>query len=369
MLKNNRLSKIKDLKDNGEKIAGVFCSYTPLEILDAAGIGSINLSSYEDEFVKYSEVDLPRNLCPLVKSSYGAIISDNNDFAKYIDLVLGEASCDGKKKMYELLNNHMETYILQLPQGVDRPYSKPMWESEIRYLIKYLEEKFDVEITEEKIRDAAILRNKVRSLYNELFSLSKLDPPLISGYDTLEIINDLSFNTNLEERYEELRTIIDSIKTQYESSPKNESKPKRILVTGCPVGGLLEKVVSPIEDGDAFVVCFDNCNGIKLSRNLVDTDSDDIVKAISDSYLNIGCAIMSPDVKRMEVLPQLIEEYKVDAVVDVALQTCHSYSIEQREVASLMKDLDIPYLTIETDYSEANAGQIKTRISAFLEMI
>ena len=64
-----------------------------------------------------------------------------------------------------------------------------------------------------------------------------------------------------------------------------------------------------------------------------------------------------------------MDEFKVDAVVEVILQTCHPYSVEQRAVKNLMRDLDIPYMAIETDYSDSNIGQIKTRIAAFIEIL
>ncbi|TJX14445.1 2-hydroxyacyl-CoA dehydratase [Tissierella creatinini] len=367
---DKRISSIKNIKEDGNKIAGTFCSFTPLEVLDAANVNPVNLSSYNNDLIKYGESDLPRNLCPLVKSSYGAIISNNNKFAELADLIIGQASCDGKKKMYELLENYKETYIMQLPQGVDRPYSSSMWLSEVNYLIKYLENKYGIDITEDKLRQAALLRNKIKSLYNQLFSLSKLDPPPISGYDTYKIIEDAELNLNLNDRCEKMRKTIDSILDTYKSSSSSNNKgKKRILITGCPIGGVLEKVVKPIESNDGLVVCFENCSGIKLYRNLVNADLDNIVKAIADSYLNIGCAVMSPNTKRMDLLPELIEEFKVDGVVEVVLQTCHSYSIESKAVKKLVTNLDKPYLMIETDFSETNIEQIRTRITAFLEML
>ncbi len=367
---DERISNIKNLKNKGVRIAGTFCSFTPLEVLDAANVNSVNLTNFNYNSIKYAESDLPRNLCPLVKSSYGSIISGNNESAELADIIIGQASCDGKKKMYELLKNYKDIYIMQLPQGVDRPYSGSMWLSEVNYLIKYLQDKFEVQISEDKLREAAILRNKVKSLYNELFGLSKLDPTPISGYDTYKIIEDAEFNLDLNDRCEKMRKTIDNILDTYKSSSSSLNKDKkRILITGCPIGGVLEKVIKPIELNGGVVVCFENCNGIKLSRNLIDTNSNDILSSIADSYLNIGCAIMSPNTKRMELLPKLIEEFKVDGVIEVVLQTCHSYSIESRAVKKLVTTLDKPYLMIETDFSETNIEQIRTRITAFLEIL
>lgn len=366
----NGVIKIKNIKENGGKIAGTFCSFTPVEILDAAGLHSVNLCGTSDKTIINSESDLPKNLCPLIKSSYGAAISDKSGYTYFSDIIIGETTCDGKKKMYELLSELKDIHIMQLPQGIDRSYSSLMWEKEVRLLIKILEEKFGIEITEEKLRKSTSFRNKFRSLYDELLKLSKLEPPAITGFDLYKILEGYRFNFDLDEEYKQLEELIHKIKKKYEEGVRPvDNKAKRILITGCPLGGVLDKVINTIESSDGVVVCFDNCGGIKPIRNKVDENSDDIVKAISDRYLNIGCSVMTPNPKRMELLPELVEEFKVDGVIEVILQTCHPYSIESREVKKLITDTGIPYMALETDYSESNIGQIKTRIAAFMEIL
>lgn len=133
--------KVKEIKENGGKIAGTFCSFAPVEILDAAGIHIVNLCGTSDKNIIHSESDLPKNLCPLIKSSYGAAISGEYNYIPYCDIIIGETTCDGKKKMYELLSELNDIHIMQLPQGADRSYSPLMWEKEVRLLIKVLEKK------------------------------------------------------------------------------------------------------------------------------------------------------------------------------------------------------------------------------------
>lgn len=366
----NRILKIREIKERGGKIAGTFCSFAPVEILDAANIHTVNLCGTSNETTINSEASLPKNLCPLIKSSYGAAVSDSCGYTYFSDIIIGETTCDGKKKMYELLSELKDIHIMQLPQGFDRGYSPLMWEKEVRLLIKILEEKFDIEITEEKLRETTSFRNKFRSLYGELFELSKLEPPAITGLDAYKILEGYRFNFDLNEEYKYLEKLIAKFKKEYgEGKRPIDSNAKRILITGCPLGGILDKVVGTIEANDGVVVCFENCGGIKLIRNNIDENSDDIVKAIAERYLNIGCSIMSPNHKRMELLPELVEEFKVDAVVEVVLQTCHSYSIETRAVKKLITNIGIPYMAMETDYSDSNIGQIKTRIAAFMEML
>ena len=117
------------------------------------------------------------------------------------------------------------------------------------------------------------------------------------------------------------------------------------------------------------VVCFENCAGIKPARCCVDAGAKDILSAIADAYLTIGCAVMTPNRRRFDMIPALIEEFHADAVLDIALSSCHTYLIEGRSLRELCHSLGVPYMALETDYSQLDAGQIDTRIAAFVESL
>ena len=102
---------------------------------------------------------------------------------------------------------------------------------------------------------------------------------------------------------------------------------------------------------------------------MVDTEAEDIVKAIAQRYLQIGCSVMTPNTERMKLLPKLVEEYKVDGIVEVDLQACTPYCVESFQIKQLCEQINIPYLAVETDYSTGDSGQLATRLEAFLEML
>ncbi|NCB31468.1 MAG: 2-hydroxyacyl-CoA dehydratase, partial [Clostridia bacterium] len=148
-----------------------------------------------------------------------------------------------------------------------------------------------------------------------------------------------------------------------------EGKKKRILVTGCPIGGVLDKTVKLLEKSGAVVVCHENCSGYKAAYQMVDAEAPDIYRAIAERYLEIGCSVMSPNPVRMELLPRLVDAFKVDGVVEVVLQACTAYSVEAHNLRNAVQAMGLPYLGIETDYSTADQGQLRTRIEAFVELM
>lgn len=361
--------RAKEIKDRGEKMVGIYCTYTPKEVIYAAGAYPVSLCATNDETIPAAEKHLPKNLCPLIKASYGFAITDKCPYMYFSDLVVGETTCDGKKKMYELLGEIKDTHIMNLPH-TKNDLALEFWKKEIEILIKKLEEKFGVEITEEKLRESIKLCNEERKILKEFYSLGKLVPPPIAGYDIYKVLDGANFTFDKKEQNEKVKSMIEELKETYRKNECKISKTApRILVTGCPIGGVYEKIVKPLEELGAVVVAFENCSGVKNLEELVREDIDPI-DALAQKYLNIPCSIMSPNKGREELLDELIEEYKVDGVVEIVLQSCHTYAVETYKIRRLVsKNKELPYIALETDYSKSDFGQIKIRMEAFLELI
>ena len=234
----------------------------------------------------------------------------------------------------------------------------------------YLEETFSLTITDEALRRAAHARNLERRERLALMELQKQNPPMAQGYDLYKTLEGSGFLFDHEERVAKIRGLREDIQKAF-AAGENQVDPhaKRILVTGCPIGGVLEKTIKTIEAHGGTVVCFENCSGIKAAYQMVDEEAEDILAAIAERYLGIGCAVMTPNTVRMELLKKLVSEYAVDGVVEIDLQACTPYMIESRTVRKEMEKLGLRCLTLETDYSTGDAGQLSTRLEAFLEML
>jgi benzoyl-CoA reductase/2-hydroxyglutaryl-CoA dehydratase subunit BcrC/BadD/HgdB len=368
--RRNSFIRVKDYKDSGKRIVGTFCTFTPVEVIYAAGAYPISLCGMSDETIPDAEKDLPKNLCPLIKSSYGFALTDKCPFTYFSDIIVGETTCDGKKKMYEYLGQIKPMHVMQLPQATDREHALSVWKNEIILLKERLEKEFNVEITEDDLRKAIKKCNEERRVLRELYSLGTMDPSPITGMEVHTVLHGASFTFDKDEQNKKIMDLVTGLKTEpkNEVAKSNEGAP-RILITGCPLGGVADKIIPIIEENGAVVVCYENCSGIKEKVHLVD-ETKDPIEALAEKYLNIGCSVMAPNDNRIELLSELIDEYKVDAVIDVVLQACHTYNVETRRIKDFINDdKGIPYMSIETDYSETDKGQLKTRIAAFIEML
>ena len=360
--------KMKAHKDNGGKIVGTYCSFIPTELIMAAGAIPVTLCATSEEPIAAAQEHLPSNLCPLIKASYGFALTDTCPYFYFSDFIVGETTCDGKKKMFELMNDIKDTYVMQLPSSRDEVALK-MWEAEIKKFWKKLEDFYGVTITEEDVKKAILQKNAERDLVLEYLDLSKLNPSPISGYELGTKLDTLSFIPSMEERCKQLRERIDEVKADWEANYKGKvSRKPRILITGCPNGGVRDKTIKVLEELGADVVAFDACNSNREKIEKVDTTLP-VTEALAKKYLNINCSVMSPNTNRLKFISDMIDDYQVDGVLEIILQACHTFSIESYNVKKSILAKGIPYLKVETDYSKADAGQINTRLEAFLETI
>lgn len=366
--RKNSFLAVKHLKDQGIPVVGSYCTYFPQEIAMAMGAATVSLCSTSDETIAEAEKDLPKNLCPLIKSSYGFAKTDKCPFFYFSDVVVGETTCDGKKKMYELMSEFKDTFVMELPNSQSEDSLK-LWKKEIIRFKEYLEKKFDVEITEEQIREAVKVNNEARRSLKKLYEVMRHDPAPISGYDLFKVLYGSTFKFDRKQIPGEVNALADKIEKEYAEGKMQEKKP-RILITGCPIGGATEKIIRAVEDNGGIVVTYENCSGAKSIDKLVDENNPDVYDAIARRYLNIGCSVMTPNPNRFELLGRLIDEYQVDGVVEMTLQACHTYNVETLSVRRFVnEEKHIPYINVETDYSQADIGQLNTRITAFIEML
>ena len=356
---------VKKIKDQNKPVIGIFCTFFPQELAIAMGAAVVSLCATSDETIPAAELDLPKNLCPLIKSSYGFGKTDKCPFFYFSDLVVGETTCDGKKKMYEYLGQFKPVHVMQLPNQVSEE-GITFYRNEIVKMKEKLETFFEVTITEDDIRKAIKVKNAERSAIKRLYSVMKNDPAPISGEDLMNTLVGTTFNFDRESIPIQMDALVEKI----EKEGNKEGKKPRILVTGCPMGGATMKVIKAIEEAGAVVVAYDNCTGAKAVEENVDESIADVYEALARKYMNIGCSVMSPNNNRLKLISELIDDYKVDGVIDMELHACHTYNVEKLTIERFVtEEKNIPYIQVETDYSQADVGQLKTRLSAFVEML
>jgi len=368
-LSERNLLDIAQAKREGRKVIGFYCLYSPIEIAVAAGAIPVSLCGTRNDPIEAAEKVLPRNLCPLIKSSYGYAATDTCPYFRFSDLVVGETTCDGKKKMFELLAEFRPTHILQLPQTQESDGALSFWYNEVKKFKERVEKETGVIITDERLSHAIQLTNQERKAKQSLMDLPKRNPSPISGLELLTILFKTGFFMDKRAKITLINEIVEEIQKRADQGEGPfDPKAPRILLTGVPVGLGSEKVIRLIEKAGANVVCFENCTGYRSVFTI--DEKKEPLQAIAEKYLAIPCSVMSPNPGRIELLTELIKEFSVDGVVDLTWQACHTYNIESYNIETFITEkFGLPFLHLETDYSESDTEQLRVRIEAFLEMV
>jgi len=351
-------------KARGRPVVGILCEFTPREILLAAGAVPVCLCGGSAKMVPPAERELPANLCPLIKSTYGYHLEKKNPFLEMADLVVAETTCDGKKKMYELLAASRPMHVLELPQKPDEPDAFDHWLRELGRLKAELERRFNVTITDARLREAVRTMNRERALRRRLAELMKADTPPMTGRQLLDLRSSISGIPADLEAYER---ILDALGR---ARPAGADGRVRVLMTGVPMAHGAERVLEIVEKAGGIVVAMENCTGLKPILEDVDEEAADPLRAIAEKYFHLPCSVMTPNDRRLDSLRRLAADYRPACVVELVWQACLTYDVESNRVKRLAEEeLGLPYLRIETDYSPSDSARIAVRVEALYETV
>jgi benzoyl-CoA reductase/2-hydroxyglutaryl-CoA dehydratase subunit BcrC/BadD/HgdB len=360
--------ELEPLKEAGVKLAGIYCVFAPVELVRAAGAVSVGLCGKKQGPIPDAERVLPANLCPLIKSSYGYAATGTCPYFNATDFILAETTCDGKKKMFELMDRIKPVHMMRLPTDKS-PEAQALWLAEMRRLAAFLAQHTGKAVTDEALRREIALQNRIRrALLDVAAFMSEARPP-ISSLDLMGICESRTFVLDQEAYLNDLLALgreLEELRAKG-SSPYKAGAP-RILVTGTPVGRGSEKVLRLLEEAGAVVVVLENCTGLKGVVGLVDENAEPM-EALAKRYMDTPCSCMSPNTGRFTLIDDLTRQYRPTGVVDLVWQACHTYSVESFDLGRhVTDDLGLPFLKIETDYTESDVEQLRTRIEAFLEL-
>ena len=365
-----RIKELQDAKASGKKVVGTFCVFVPEEIVLAAGGVQVGLCAGAEVGTGEAEKVLPRNTCALIKSFVGFKLGRLCPFIESCDLIVGETTCDGKKKAYEIFSDYSPVHVMEIPQ-MKNAADRVLWKSEIMRFKEKVEETTGNKITAESLKEATHLLNSRRLALQRLNRLREAVPTPISGRDAL-LINQISFYDDPVRFTSKIQDLCDELEERVKSgqgiAPEGTT---RLMLSGCPMAVPNWKLPYIIESSGAVVVGEESCIGTRNTRDLVDESAqtmDGMIDAILDRYMKIDCACFTPNTERMDNIVKMAQDLKVKGVIHYGLSFCQPYAIEAYKVEKALTKAGIPMLSIETDYSMEDVEQLKTRVEAFVEM-
>ncbi len=367
-----RIKELMEEKKAGRKVIGSYCVFVPEEIVRATDSTLVGLCAGADFATEEVERLLPRNTCSLIKSAFGFKLGKVCPYVESSDMIVGENTCDGKKKSYEILDTLVPNlYVMDLPQMKSNE-GHALLKGEYFRFKEAIEGLTGVTIDATRLRKGIEIVNNKRKAIHRLSELRRADPVPIFGLDAL-LINQVSFYDDPIRFTESVNKICDELEVRVrEGKGGCPQGTPRILLSGCPMVVPNWKLPWIIEQSGAVIVGEESCVGERGIRNLTDDSGaalDELMEAIVDRYFKIDCAVFTPNPDRLEHVKQMYADYRGNGVIHYGLQFCQPYQIESLPVEKVLEESGIPTLRVDTDYSMEDVEQIKTRVEAFVERI
>ncbi len=367
-----RIKELMDAKAQDRKVIGSYCVFVPEELILAVDGVSVGLCAGAEFNFEGAETLLPRNTCSLIKSAFGFKLGKVCPYLEASDVVVGENTCDGKKKSYEILAPLVkDLYIMDLPQ-MKTAMGKALLKEEYRKFIEKLEEVSGKKITVESLKKGIEVVNAKRNAVKRLAAIRAADPAPISGLDAL-LVNQVFFYDDPIRFTDSVNKLCDELEDRVKKGTGVFAKgATRLLVSGCPMAVPNWKLPMLIEASNAVIVGEESCVGERGVRWLTEPTGntvEDILDSITERYFNIDCAVFTPNPSRVEYIKEMTKKLGSQGVIHYSLQFCQPYIMESGPVEKELETSGVPTLRLETDYSQEDAGQLKTRLEAFVERL
>jgi bcr-type benzoyl-CoA reductase subunit C len=357
-------SQIEEAKSQGRKIFGWLCTYTPEEIMHAAGILPIRITGYSQEV----ELDdgtayLYVNNCSFSRSCLQLGLRGEYDF---LDGVVGGSTCDGVRRLFDLWRQYIGTpfyHVLNVPRKFGER-AQQLYLHEVEKFTRHLEEWLGSEIPDDALRRSVDVYNESRRLLRELYDLRRLDEPPISGAEIMEVLN-AGFRIPREEYNQWLAELLDEVR---ESGQANSGR-ARLMV----IGSILTNpdFIRTIEGQGGLVVTDELCTSTRYWGDpVVIEEGRSLKESISRRYLNnFPCARMYPSDERFNRIVNAAREFRVDGVISQTIRYCVTYAHDLPLLTKRLNKEGLPLLALDVEYGTPGSGQIQTRVQAFLEML
>jgi benzoyl-CoA reductase/2-hydroxyglutaryl-CoA dehydratase subunit BcrC/BadD/HgdB len=373
-IQGQRIAEINELRKQKKPAVGAFCIFVPEEIIIGAGGACFGLCGGSPATIADAETELPRNICPLIKSAHGFKLQRTCAYTQSSDFIYGETTCEAKKKTWEILNKHHPVHVMNIPH-MKRDKDLKMWKEEIVEFKEHIEEVTGKKLSLEEMLEGTRIINEKRKALLRLDSLRGLNPEVmpITGKDAL-FVTQMGFLDDPKRYTQKVNELCDELEKRVEDKISVfEKDTPRLMILGTPIAPPNWKLHTAVEGSGGAIINEESCIGHRYYKDNVDLDNikneDDLMEELMKRYSAVDCACFTPNTPRIDKILQMYKDRKADGVIYYTLSFCHTYNVESFLVTEALEAAGIPCLVIESDYSPEDAGQIKTRVEAFLESI
>ena len=358
-------------KETHGKVIGHFCSYTPVEIITAAGALPFRIFSSGVDISK-ADAHLQAYSCSLVRGALEDALSGQLDF---LDGTVFPHTCDSIQRLSDIwrMNTNFGFHSdLILPVKLIGESAEEYMTAVLRKFKEALEKNIGVRISEEDLKKGIETCNRVRENLGRLYSLRQKNPHVIQSSDVHTIFK-ASMIMDAKQAAEKLHGLVIELEGELEGESKGDNdasvpERKRLVLSG----GLctMPDIYDIVETAGGAVVWDDFCTGSRYFEGEIE-EMNDPIAAIASRYLKrVNCpAKHSGVLSRGEYLVEKVRQNQADGVIFLFLKFCDPHAFDYPYMKEMLEKQGVPSMLFEIEDQTSSEGQLKTRCEAFMEML
>lgn len=350
-------------QEGRRKIVGYFCSYTPEEIIYAAGAHPMRLFG-TGENIHLADAHLQSYCCSLVRGALEGALAGHLEF---LDGAVFPHTCDSIQRLSDIWRMNVKGPFhldIVLPVKLDSESAKAYMADVLKKFRQDLEDKLAVKITDDALRDAVARFNRIRGCLGRLYGMKNENPGIISGSD-LHAIVKASMIMDRDRLLELLPRMIEDLGKREAAA---ETAARRLVLAG----GVCSHpdIYRIIEEAGGTVVWDDLCTGSRYFEGLTEEGKDPI-KALAERYISRPpCPAKHAGLfSRAEHLVRIAKEKRAEGVVFFLLKFCDPHAFDYPYLKEALDREGIPSTVVEVEDQLPSEGQLQTRFETFVQML
>jgi bzd-type benzoyl-CoA reductase N subunit len=352
-------------KATGKKIIGYVCSYTPEEIILAAGAHPMRLFGTKEN-IHLADSHLQSYCCSVVRGVLEEGLSGRIDF---LDGMVFPHTCDSIQRLSDIwrMNIPFGFHLdVVLPVKLDTMSARDYMVDVLKKFRTDLGKALQVDISDEALQTAIMTMNAIRQSIRAIYEMRSRHPRIMSGEDLYTLVRASMImdrdrlNGLLAETVSELKA-----KADHE---KEDASMKRIILAG----GICNPpdIYPMIEDAGGAIVWDDFCTGARYFTEMIDEGTDPISRIARRLLNRVVCPAKHVDLDgRAKHIIRLVQEQNARGVIFLLLKFCDPHAFDYPYIRKSLDEAGIPVMLMEIDDPLPPEGQLKTRFEAFLEML
>jgi benzoyl-CoA reductase subunit C len=347
----------------GGKIAASFCSYTPEEILIAAGALPVRVfGSHEPQDV--TEPYIFGMFCPFCRDALAQGLKGRYEYAE--GAVIAQA-CLHLRQTYNVWKSKLPVefaYYIPMPNAVQNRGAREFTRSEYAKFLRAVEEWTGVELTDQRLDEGIELMNENRRLLRQVYKLRQDPNPHMYGYEAMWMVAACEF-VDKRDANRVLRQLLEDL--PYREVKDGGEVGTRMMIIGSEDDDV--EFAKMVESENTTIVVDDHCSGTRYFWKEVVPGADRL-QAIADRYCyRPPCPTKDyPKRNRFPYIRKLAKDWGVEAAIVIQQKFCDPHEGDIPALRKYLDDAGIPNVFLEFDVT-LPMGQFKTRVEAFLETI